>query len=194
MNPLAAQPLNDLLAKLPQADSVARQLRLSLQHAKQVGLGGIRVHAQKQVGRGQIKEAQSMRLHHLRQTKDTAQLVGGRGNTHRQQRIASFGGRDQMAYRADAANTRHQRRHLREGTPFAEFFEPAKLRDMEAGILDSSVSVKVQRDLAMTLNASDRVDHNSLAHNVFHVARLQNESLRSVPADGLPAIPPEHIE
>ena len=77
--------------------------------------------------------------------------------------VAGLGRRDQVAYRTDAADARHERRHLGEGAAFAEFLEAAKLRDVEASIFDSAIVVEVKRDLGMALDAGDRIDHNRIA-------------------------------
>src|SRR5579859_449204 len=68
-----------------------------------------------------------------------------------------------MAYRADATDTRHQRRHLGKRAPFRQLFEAAKLRDVEAGVLHATVFVQVQRDLGVAFDARHRIDDDSAA-------------------------------
>ena len=97
MNPLAAQQFDDLLPELAQANAVARQLRMCVQHAKDVALGRIGIHAEQKIRRRQMEEAQRMRLHDLRQVHDAAQLLGRLGNAYRQDRVAGLGRSDQVA-------------------------------------------------------------------------------------------------
>ena len=163
MDALATQALDDLLAKLAQADAVARQLGILLRHSKDVAVRGIGVHAEQQVRRGKMEEAQRVRLHDLRQSEDAAQFVGRRRNSDRQQRVAGLGGRDQMADRADAADARHQRRHLVKRTALAELLEAAELGDVEARVLDPPVFVQMQRDLGMAFDAGNRIDDDGAA-------------------------------
>ena len=76
---LAAERFDDLLAELPQADAVARQLRVGLHQAEDVALRRVGVHAEQQVGRAEVEEAERVRLHDLRQVQ------------HRRRRAASAG-------------------------------------------------------------------------------------------------------
>ncbi len=61
--------------ELAQLDAGARQLGIGLDHTDDVAGGGIGVHAQQQVGRGEIEEAEGMRLHELRAVHDLAQQL-----------------------------------------------------------------------------------------------------------------------
>jgi hypothetical protein len=83
MDALPSQEFDDLLAKLAQSDPVMGERRIALGHAKQVALGRVGFHAQQEIGRGKIKEAQGMRLDNLRQVHHVAELGGGIGNPHR---------------------------------------------------------------------------------------------------------------
>ena len=130
---------------------------------KMLLIARIGVHAQQQVGRGKMKEAQGVRLHDLRQTENAAQFVGGGRNADRQQRVAGLGGSDQVADRADAADARHQRRHLVERPAFAELFEAAELGHVKAGVLDAAIFVEVERDLGVPFDAGDRIDHDAFS-------------------------------
>src|SRR6185437_8930137 len=95
VNPFPAKALDNLLAKLAQADAVLRELRVLLQYAEDIALSRVGVHAQQNVGRGQVEQGEGMRLHNLRKPEDASQFVGSRWNFHRQQRIASLGRSDQ---------------------------------------------------------------------------------------------------
>src|SRR3974377_356104 len=109
-----------------------------------------------------MEQAESVGLRHLREPEDAAQFVGRRGNPDRKKRVASLGRRDQMAHRADTADTRHQRGHLVEWPPFAQFLKAAELRYVEARILDAAILIQVQRDLRMAFNASHRLDDDGI--------------------------------
>ena len=114
-----------------------------------------------------MKEAQGVRLRNLREPEDAAQLVGRRRNSHGEQRVARLGGRDQMADRADAADARHQGRHLVKRAPFAQLLEAAKLGHVKASFLDPAVFVQMERDLGMTFDARNRIDDDAaLLHDV----------------------------
>src|SRR5580765_4284626 len=77
-----------------------------------------------------------------------------------------------MADGADAADTRHQRRHFVERAAFAQLLEAAELRDVKTRVLDSPVFVQVQRDLGMALNACHRIDDDGafLLHEISLLA------------------------
>ena len=113
---------------------------MALHHAEDVARGGVGIHAEEQVGRRQIEEAEGVRLHDLRQVEDAAQARGVGRNAHGQDGVAGLGGGDQVADRADAADARHQRRHLGEGPAFAELLEAAELRDVEVGLFDAALA------------------------------------------------------
>ena len=58
MNTLSAQLLDDFLSKLAQTDAVKRQGRVLLCDAEDIALGRIGIHAEEQVRRGKMEEAQ----------------------------------------------------------------------------------------------------------------------------------------
>ena len=72
-----------------------------------------------------------------------------------------------MAHRADAADARHQRRHLVKRPAFAELLEAAELGDVEVGFLDVALLVQMDRDLGVALDAGDRVDDDFLSWHRF---------------------------
>src|ERR1035438_4120281 len=163
MNSFSAETLDDLLAKLAQANAVAGNLGIFFGDAEDVVLDRIRVHAEDQIRRGQVEEAEGVRLQNLGESEDAAQFIGGGRNPNGEQLVASLGGGDEMADRTNAADPGHERWHLVKWAAFAELFEAAKLRDVEAGFVDSSLIVEVQRDFGMALDAGNRVDENGFA-------------------------------
>src|SRR5690349_6666565 len=124
-----------------------------------------------------MEKAQRVRLQDLRQSEDAAELVSSRRNANCKQRVASFRGGDEMANGANAANPRHEGRHLGERPAFTELLEAAELRDVEMRIFHHSVGAKVKRYLRVPLDPGYRVDNNRLVGNVRHV-RLRTASSR----------------
>src|ERR1700686_2890756 len=172
MDALPAQALDDALAELTQANAIERELGILLRDSKDVAGGRIGVHAEQQVGRREVEQAQSVRLGDLRQSKDAAKFVGSGRNFYRQQGVAGLGGRDQMADRADAADPRHQGRHLVKRTAFAQLLEAAELSHVKAGFFDPAVFVQVKRDLGMAFDARNRIDDDAttLLHEISLIA------------------------
>src|SRR5579883_1536599 len=117
-----------------------------------------------------MEEAQGVRLHDLREIHNATQLFGGFGNTHCQDRVASFGRGDQVRDGTDAADTRHQGRHFIERTTLAELLETAELGNMKMRVLHHAMIVELDRDLGMSFDASDGIDYDSL-----HLALLGSE-------------------
>ena len=81
---------------------------------------------------------------------------------HGQDRIAGLGRGDQVADRADPADARHERRHLRERAALAELLEAAELGDVEIRLFHAALLVEVDRDLGVPLDAGDGVDDDFL--------------------------------
>jgi len=108
-----------------------------------------------------MKKAEGVRLGNLGESEDAAQFVGGRRNSYGEQRVARLGGRDQMADRADAADARHQGRHLVKRAPFTQLLETAKLGDVKARFLDPAIFVQMERDFGMTFDARNRIDDDA---------------------------------
>src|SRR5208282_3417368 len=107
-----------------------------------------------------MKEAERVRLHNLCQSEDAAQLVSRGRDTHGEQLIASLGGCDEMADRADAADPGHQGGHLIKGPTLAELLKAAKLGDVKVGVVDSSLFVEVEGNFGMALDAGYGVDQD----------------------------------
>src|ERR1017187_6741234 len=113
-----------------------------------------------------MEQAEGVRLHHVGKSEDAAQLFGDGGDSDGQQFVAGFGGGDQMAYRTNPADARHQRRHFGVGTALAELFEATELSNVKTRVLNLPVFVQVQSDLGMALDAGHRVnDDGSALHS-----------------------------
>ena len=91
MHAFVGEQFDDALPEAPQRDAGAAQLGFGCRHAQNVPDLGIGLHAQQQIGRGEIKEAQRMRLHHLRQIQHAPQLRCGVRNPHRHDGLAGLG-------------------------------------------------------------------------------------------------------
>ena len=166
MNSFPSQSLDNLLSKLTQQNAIPSERRILFQHSEYIALRRVGIHTQQQVGRRQVKEAQRMRLHYLRHAEQPTQFVGRRRNSHGHQSIARLGRCDEMAYRADAADARHQRRHLRKRTAFAKLLEAAELRNVKTCVFDTAFLVEMQRDLGMPFDPRYWVDNDRSA--LFH--------------------------
>jgi len=115
-----------------------------------------------------MEETQSVRLENLGQSKNATELVRGWRNADCEQRITSFCGSDEMAHRADAADTRHEGWHLGERTTFAKFLKSAELGDVEMRVLHHAVSAKVKSDFGVPFDPGYRVDDNRLVGDFSH--------------------------
>src|SRR5690242_8844255 len=93
-----------------------------------------------------------------------------------------------MAHRTNPADARHQRRHLRERPPFAEFFKAAELGYVKTSIFDLTLLIKVQRDFGMALNPCDRINNDRSLSCAVHF-RLQSACVRSDRVDVQPIAP-----
>ena len=143
---LAGHQLDGLLAELAQTDAAPREVRVGGEHADEVARRRVAVHAEQQVRRRQVEEAERVRLHDLREVQDAAQVGRGLRDPHRENRVARLRRRDQVADRADAAGARHQRRHLVERPALAQLLEAAELRDVELRVRHAPLVVQLDRD------------------------------------------------
>ena len=165
-------------------------LRILFENTPQIAFRRIGVHTQQQVGRGKMENTEGVGLHNLRHIKDAAKFIRSGRNAHRQQRITRFGGSNQMADRANAANPRHQRWHFGERAPLAEFFKAAELRDMETRIRNFPCSSRCSVIFAWP---SMRVT-GSITMVLFfrHRLKLRSAFSHSTRAAVRPAIHPQH--
>ena len=137
-----------------------------LDHAQHVARGGIGIEAQQQVGRGEMEEAERVRLDELAAVQQLAQQDRGFRNLHRHDRVAGLHRRQQMAHRANAADARGDPRHLVERPAFAELLEAAHLRHVKLRAGDAALVVEIDGDLGVSLDAGHDVDGN-LLHDRF---------------------------
>src|SRR5579863_1544193 len=164
VNAFVAEQFDDALTEAAQADAGAAEFRVGRGETDDVAHLGIGIHAQQQVGGGEIEEAERVRLHHLRQVQHAPQLRGGMRNAHGHDGLAGLSRGDEMRDWADAADPRHEARHLVERPAFAEALEAAHLRDMKVRILDFALVVELDGDFAVSFKACDGIDGDGLAH------------------------------
>ena len=156
--PLLRQGFDGVLPEFAQRHPGARRLRVGIDQSEYVAEGRIGIEAQQQVGSRQIEEAEGVRLRHLGAMDEFPQPDAGFGRRHRHDRVASFGGSQQVADRADAANARGDRRHLVERAALDEFFESADLGDVQLRIGDDSLVIEVDVDFGVSLDAGDGIN------------------------------------
>ena len=164
MDALAAQDFDNALPELPQPDAAAREVRLHLQQAEDVALGRVRIEAQQQIGRGQMEEAQGMRLQDLPVVHQAAQQRRHRRDLDAEQGVAGLGARQHVAHGADAADARHQRRHLVERPAFADLLEAPKLHHVELRRIHLPAVVQVDGDLGVAFDTSYWRNQNPVRH------------------------------
>ncbi len=164
MNALCAEQFDDVLAEAAQPYASATQLRSSGGYAEDVPLGRIGLHAQQQVGRGQMEETKRVRLDHLRQVQHAAQLRGSMRNAHGHDGFAGLGRGQQVRDGADTADARRDAGHLVEWTALGESLESTHLGYMKVRVFNFALRVQLDRDLAMSFEAGYRIDRDGLAH------------------------------
>jgi hypothetical protein len=152
-----------LLAEAAQQHALPGDVRKLGCHTDDVALRYLRVETEQQVGRGQVKKMQRVRLQDLAIVHEPPDLVGGRGQVvNADHLVQRLGRRQVVAHRTDATQPLHHHRDLPVGSSLDEFFEAAELDDVQPHLLHLIVVVEQDRDLAMPLNAGDRLDDHPL--------------------------------
>ena len=130
-------------------------------HGQDVALGTRAVEAEQQIGRGQIKEVQGVRLQDLAVVQQPPQLLRRRcelpGANDDVQRL---GRRQMVADRTNAAEPLDDDRNLPVHAAADEAFEAAELDDVKARIVDLAGLVQANGDFAVAFDARDRIDHD----------------------------------
>jgi hypothetical protein len=130
--------------------------------ADDVAARDVGVEAEQQVGRAQVEEVQRVRLQDLPVVHQAADLLGrGRELRRAHHLVERLAGREVVADRADAAQPLHHHRHFPVRPTLDELLERAELDDVQARLLDVVVLVHQQRDLAVALDARQRLDHHA---------------------------------
>jgi HAMP domain-containing protein len=159
---LARGVADHFLAVLAQQHALLRDVGVLGRHADDVAAGDVGVEAEQQVGRGEVEEVQRVRLQDLPVVHQAADLLGrGRKLRRADHLVERLAGREVVAHRADAAQPLHHHRHFPVRPALDELLERAELDDVQARLLDVVVLVHQQRDLAVALDARQRLDHDS---------------------------------
>ncbi len=173
MDAFARQPFDDLLSKFTQRDTVAGAFGMLLDEAEHVAAGRIGIHAQQQVGSGKMEETERMRLHELGAVQKFPQHRGSFRDADGHDGVAGLHGGQQMADRADAANTRGNGGHLIEGTALGKFFKAADLGDMDLGAGHPPVVIQLDRYFGVAFDAGYRFDLECLHNTLGRLSKLQ---------------------
>ena len=125
-----------------------------------------------------MKEMQRVRLQNLAEMQQAAELFSGRREPlHADKLVHRLGRRQLMTDRADPAQALHYERHFAVRAALNEFFEAAKLDDVETCLVDMIFFIQQQRDLAVPLDPRDGIDSNTPERRfglvvLFHVEIL----------------------
>ena len=157
MHALAGREPDRLLPPFAQRYALARDFRILRRHGDDVAPVDLGVEAKEQIGRGQKEEMQRVRLQYLAVMHQPAHLLGAR-RRRADDMIERLGGGDLVRHRADAAQPLHHDRRFPIGASLNEFLEAAKFDDVQTRLMNTAIVVQQQSDLAMTLDARNRID------------------------------------
>jgi hypothetical protein len=169
MDALVAEQLNDVLTEPTESNAGAAELRFGGDDAEDVAGGGVGFHTQKEVGRGEIKEAEGVGLDHLGEIQHATQLGGGMRNFDRHDGLASLGGRNEVRDGADAADAGHEGGHFVKGAALREALKATNLRDVEMRVFDFALAVELDSDFAVAFEACNGIDGDGLCHRKLRV-------------------------
>src|SRR3974390_13196 len=85
-----SKAFDKLQAKFTQFNAVASHFRIPGNDAEDIAGCRIGIHAEQKVGRGEVEEAERMRLHDLRKMNQLAKLPPGGGNAHSHDRVTGL--------------------------------------------------------------------------------------------------------
>src|SRR5579864_3876617 len=131
---------------------------------------GRRLHAEDEVGRGKMKEAERVRLQDLGQVHDAPQARRVGWNAHAQNRITGLCRCNEMADRTNSADACHERRHFIKWPVLAELFKAAELSYVKSRAGDFAIVIQLNGYLRVAFYASYRINYNSW-HVVFPAKR-----------------------
>ena len=164
---LAGRGQDDLLAELAQEDGPGGQVLVEGDDADDVPDGRVGVHAQEEVGRGEVEEVQGVGLEHLPVVHQAPHLLRRRGELARpgaDDDVHGLGRGQVVADRADAAEPLDEDRGLPVGPALDEALEAAELDDVEAGLGHLAGVVQPDGDLAVAFDPGDGFDRDLSTH------------------------------
>ena len=186
MNFLTRGRCNDLLPVLAHQHGLRCQLAIRERHADHIAGLRRRVVAKQQVRRGQMKKVQRVRLENLSVVHQTTNSLGGRRQTRAGPRthhdIHGLGRCQMMADRANAAQPLHQHRCFPIRTPLHETLESPELHNVQTALRYIALVVELDRDLAVSFHARDRINNNFAGHELSQ----SNLKVRYSKANSLP--------
>ncbi len=155
----AADDLDDTVPGVPGVDDLLADLRADLlDDAEDVAVGRRRVRSHDEVGTGQDVEVGGVVGDVEGVVEQLAEHPPGARRRDLVHRIGGLGGGHVVGLRADAADAVGESRHVLDRAAHAEGLEAAQLGDLEVGVLDVAGLVEQDLDLAVTLEARDRID------------------------------------
>ena len=158
MDAFARRDANHFLAELAQQHALFGDLRIGGSDADDVAFGHFRIETEQQVGRTQMEEMQRVRLQDLSVVHQAPHFLGSRRERGAHDHVHRFGCGQMMAYRADAAQPLHHHRRFPVRPSLDEFFETAKLDDVQPHLMHAVVLVQQQRHLAVAFDARHGID------------------------------------
>lgn len=183
MDPLAAQPFDDLLAELADPYPVAGKLGVCPGKADDIAVRRVRLGAEQEIRGGEVEEAEGVRLDDLRQVEHLAQVDPGGWRHDGEDLVACLRRCDQVADRADSVDARHDGGHLVDRAALDDAFEAPELRDMELGVDHLALVVELNRDFRVALDPGDRVDDGCAAHGGSSTAEAGVVAVEGVPLE-----------
>ncbi len=170
---LAEHLFEHLLAPFAQHHHALDQRRVGLDQTDHVALLGCGVHAEQHFRHDQIKIRRHVRLQHLRVVAEAAHFLGRWGDvdavfqTDAYHVVEHLGAAQMVADKANAADALQEHGRFPIRVALDEFLEAAKLHHMQLGIGDLVVVVELHHHLAVTLDASHRINNQFSAHDSF---------------------------
>ncbi len=155
--------------------ALRRQLLVEADDADDVPHGRVGVHAQEEVGRGEMEEVQGVGLEHLAVVHQAAHLLGRRRELARpgaDDDVHGLGRGQVVADRADAAEPLDEDRGLPVGAALDEALEAAELDDVEAGLGHLAGVVEADGDLAVAFDPGDGFDGDLSTHGGSSFSRI----------------------
>jgi len=162
VDPLPTQPLDDPLAEATQGHAVTGEVGRLAGHTHQVAQGRVGVEPEQEIGGREVEEAQRVRLDDLGQIEHAAQPDTSRGHGYPQDLVTGFGRGHHVADRADAADPRHEGRHLVNHPALADPLETAELGHMKVGVGDLARIVQLDGDLGVPLDPGHGLDDDGV--------------------------------
>ena len=162
---LASQEPHDVPAPLPDLDDLARDLHpYLLDYPEDVPLRRVRVGTDDKVGSAEEEKVDKMVFHVEGVVLELPDQLCGERRFHPVNLVEGLRRRHVVRRRADAADIRHDPRHLFDGPAQAKPLEAPQLGHLEIGVLHVPLVVEKDLDLPVTLQSRYRIYRYSFAH------------------------------